>query len=1598
MLCCVSKRAAAGADLGFSYDDYSSNLQPVELEKIEVELYPVEDVPPILLPCAICARTFMPQSLEKHSKICERSAIKKRKPFDSAKQRIQGTELAEFLPKQEKKRHFQEDRSGNTRSSWKQTHDDFLQAIRAARGETRQCGPVVSSGAPTRANEKGACPTCNRQFGIKAYDRHVAWCKERSTRLPVSAATNIAKERLEARMKYRAPALKNRRPTNREKYSPGSAVALNAGSKTSPTLAGSKAKESLSMPSCHKGGDSPLKQKPAVVRRPTQAKESVISSGPMKSRPMDRTNRPAEDEPGPLSFRPPNPPPLLRRTSHFPVPRIKFTNERSVETWKNNLASPKINGKQHIGEGRFVPRREMMFLQRLKNDENKGQTLQTGRSQRGSIVSARSQGNPKVNDVSVNDDAMGMTVQPCTIYKEKELVTWKQISREKSVQVTQDSGANETKDSLDKSSMFVFREGRTKNLWTEHSMNHNDWQGDWQYESEVKEQEVMSEEENQNDNNTDRLSIHEGNNTWENDDDNLNRTYSIKDQMEGKLLFEKDCGSKKRKLVMHSPRIEFRLQDSKNFKYENVKLLPVPRNRSKTSKNDVDVPRSLKVHNNKKNDNEGILHESANDSLFCVKENTDTSETIFESSQESFLDNTERSLPISAPEILSNDKILDSQQETSLVTLTQGGKEITENLQCKENTSLLESQIYKSSILSFNIDKEQFDCDKRLSMFCTTVSDDIQSEKSLNEKCIPMCLENKSPETFPKQYEYSKTLNNIDEESIFKHDTNNIAKRPQQDIQELQSEYRAEEECQQDNNKHIPSTFFKYMEPISMNNDAQLFDSNLIYPTRPSTPINERTMTFEEPEEEESVCSSFLAPSVDVKSDYAAQKDTLHTDTLSDNIRSNPKSNKYTETSQEKQDIITESCQISEGDGSKSTLKISEELRLNDNIKRRSGTYIVDNVSKYSIVNSKSNLEESVHRTSPEKIQVASNTREQGSCTSTDSYIVTEEKSKMSFESVVHPNIPTNEEIHQIYENYVNTDFDYDSDNTFGEKPDLSVKEKVFPNSKKNMDLEIARIRCKSAQASLATSSQLNSMEIQSKIRQSMELLRGSTDTLISSIEANHLANKEQSSVADSVEEETIELIGSRNRSITVRILPEIKCNTLEAKESQGTCQRVQTYWEKASNASRRRLINLDPPIHAECGLLKRNPKARILPPVPTSFIRRSGTCKDYDPFLLAEQQMNDLLSDTSDRSMTDSPSTGQTHENLFPLSHSSAFVKYPHQIAPSSSNKRSSLIAPPTEFDDLTSDFSSDSTETNSLSHELFLKDCKEQERAKDLLASRSSDKESPPRELGRRVIIDKSKALGGEIAEDRSERGSRSFVGSSEKARRILDKVSPKVVRPNVNRSHSVRASSAPKTTPERKTSGNGIGDSKKASQSKVNEGHRATNGHLNSRNNNYVNLSGSNLSLSSIVSSELDMKRSNSVFDELMSSFEDDGTSFPSLRNLLKNDSLSMSSPVHGGRQHNGQISDEEFSSPDSYKRQDHGKFSADSAYSSLNRKYSNHGRSTNDVAGRFDEEACRNRRNSDTAAKCKMSKFCHECGSKFPETAKFCCECGVKRLAL
>lgn len=70
------------------------------------------------------------------------------------------------------------------------------------------------------------CPSCDRHFGPKAYDRHVEWCKEKKSRIQQSPPNVLlAKERLEARIKYKVPPLnKPKKLTTKEKYASNNAI------------------------------------------------------------------------------------------------------------------------------------------------------------------------------------------------------------------------------------------------------------------------------------------------------------------------------------------------------------------------------------------------------------------------------------------------------------------------------------------------------------------------------------------------------------------------------------------------------------------------------------------------------------------------------------------------------------------------------------------------------------------------------------------------------------------------------------------------------------------------------------------------------------------------------------------------------------------------------------------------------------------------------------------------------------------------------------------------------------------------------------------------------------------------------------------------------------------------------------------------------------------------------------------------------------------------------------------------------------------------------------------------------------------------------
>ena len=107
----------------------------------------------ILLPCHICFRTFRVESLERHSSICRVVATKKRKVFDSFKQRVQD------LPDVPKSPHPVTPvvrRSNSSLSlktpSWKDNHVQLIKTVRAA-----------------RTADHTRCPYCERSLYLLFY-------------------------------------------------------------------------------------------------------------------------------------------------------------------------------------------------------------------------------------------------------------------------------------------------------------------------------------------------------------------------------------------------------------------------------------------------------------------------------------------------------------------------------------------------------------------------------------------------------------------------------------------------------------------------------------------------------------------------------------------------------------------------------------------------------------------------------------------------------------------------------------------------------------------------------------------------------------------------------------------------------------------------------------------------------------------------------------------------------------------------------------------------------------------------------------------------------------------------------------------------------------------------------------------------------------------------------------------------------------------------------------------------------------------------------------------------------------------------------------
>eukprot|EP00602_Paraphysomonas_sp_CaronLab_P007237 CAMPEP_0185035260 /NCGR_PEP_ID=MMETSP1103-20130426/26334_1 /TAXON_ID=36769 /ORGANISM="Paraphysomonas bandaiensis, Strain Caron Lab Isolate" /LENGTH=221 /DNA_ID=CAMNT_0027572265 /DNA_START=650 /DNA_END=1315 /DNA_ORIENTATION=+ len=153
-----------------------------------------EFTPAMLNRCADCGRTFTDEAFARHSRVCRKVFVEKRKVFDSAAARARGTDLGCVRQRRGGQRGGERggrSSSGSAGSKWKHDSASLRAAIRAARQvtkaqqESQRTGiplhQLLPAHAPTQEDPVYSsyieCPTCGRKFNETAAARHIPKCR-----------------------------------------------------------------------------------------------------------------------------------------------------------------------------------------------------------------------------------------------------------------------------------------------------------------------------------------------------------------------------------------------------------------------------------------------------------------------------------------------------------------------------------------------------------------------------------------------------------------------------------------------------------------------------------------------------------------------------------------------------------------------------------------------------------------------------------------------------------------------------------------------------------------------------------------------------------------------------------------------------------------------------------------------------------------------------------------------------------------------------------------------------------------------------------------------------------------------------------------------------------------------------------------------------------------------------------------------------------------------------------------------------------------------------------------------------------------------------
>ncbi|NXW57233.1 ZC21B protein, partial [Eurystomus gularis] len=140
-----------------------------------------------LTPCTTCGRCFAQDLLLRHDPICRKVFNKKHKPFNSLKQRLQGTEITTV------KRQPPQKKQPGKKSNWRQHCEDFINAIRSAKQVTRALKEGRPLPPPPPLSIHPDCiqrPHCSQRFNEAAAQRHMKFCEGQAAKTARQASVS----------------------------------------------------------------------------------------------------------------------------------------------------------------------------------------------------------------------------------------------------------------------------------------------------------------------------------------------------------------------------------------------------------------------------------------------------------------------------------------------------------------------------------------------------------------------------------------------------------------------------------------------------------------------------------------------------------------------------------------------------------------------------------------------------------------------------------------------------------------------------------------------------------------------------------------------------------------------------------------------------------------------------------------------------------------------------------------------------------------------------------------------------------------------------------------------------------------------------------------------------------------------------------------------------------------------------------------------------------------------------------------------------------------------------------------------------------------